>query len=187
MNDEQLSFENRATFREWLARNHERSPGVWLVFDKSATAKTLTANEALEEALCFGWIDGRLQSLGANEYRKRFTPRRERSVWSERNRKLAGRLIVEGLMTEAGHAAIARARELGTWDTPKAAPVSEDDVDVLTRALSGTAAALTNYLNMSASVRRTYAAHYLSAKSDETRKRRLEQIIERLRENRKPM
>jgi uncharacterized protein YdeI (YjbR/CyaY-like superfamily) len=90
-------------------------------------------------------------------------------------------------MTAAGQAAIAQAQELGTWDKPKAAPISEVQVEVLTDALSGSGMALTNFLNMSASVRRTYTAFYLAAKGEDTRKRRLEQIIERLKENKKPM
>ncbi|TVR53198.1 MAG: hypothetical protein EA426_18105 [Spirochaetaceae bacterium] len=143
--------------------------------------------EALEEALCFGWIDGRLESLGAEQYLKRFTPRRKRSVWSERNRKLARRLIEEGRMTEAGKAAIAQAQKLGTWDTPKPAPITDVEIDVLAEALSGSEKALTNFLNMSASVKRTYTAFYLSAKGEDTRKRRLDGIIERLKENKKPM
>ena len=187
MADDRMVFESRNAFREWLAQNHQNSPGIWLVLGKCAEVKTLTANEALEEALCFGWIDGQLQSLGEKEYLKRFTPRRKRSVWSERNRKLARKLINEGVMTAAGQAAITRAQELGTWDAPKPEPVSEADVGILTEALSGSSAALTNFLSMSASVQRTYAASYLDAKSEDTRKRRLERIIERLRENRKPM
>lgn len=187
MKDDQLAFENRAAFRKWLVHNHQKSPGIWLVFSKDATIETLTANEALEEALCFGWIDGQLQSLGPQQYRKRFTPRRKRSVWSERNRKLAEKLIAEGAMTAAGRAAIAQAQELGTWEKPKRAPISEVQIGILTDALSGSRKALTNFLNMSVSVRRTYTAFYLAAKSEETRKRRLEQIIGRLEENKKPM
>jgi uncharacterized protein YdeI (YjbR/CyaY-like superfamily) len=187
MKDDQLVFENRAAFREWLVDNHQKSPGIWLVFRKDAEIKTLTADEALEEALCFGWIDGQIQSLGAKEYRKRFTPRRKGSVWSERNRKLAQKLIEEGAMAAAGQAAIAQAQKLGTWDKPKPAPISEEQIGILADALSGSGIALTNFVNMSASVRRTYTAHYLAAKSEDTRKRRLEQIIERLKENKKPM
>ena len=187
MKDDQLVFESRAAFRKWLVQNHQKSPGVWLVFGKDAEVKTLTANEALEEALCFGWIDGQLQSLGPKKYIKRFTPRRKRSVWSERNRKLARKLTEEGAMTAAGRAAIVQAQELGTWDKPKPAPISEAQVGVLTEALSGSGRALTNFLNMSASVKRTYTAYFLAARNEDTRKRRLEGIIERLNENQKPM
>mgnify|MGYP000843554751 FL=1 len=187
MTDDPLVFENRAAFKKWLVKNHQNSSGIWLVFGKGGKVKTLSAHEALEEALCFGWIDGRLQSLGAETYRKRFTPRRKGSVWSERNRKLAQKLIEEGAMTAAGHAAIARAREGGTWDRPRPAPISEAQVEILTEALSATGNALTNFQKMSPSVRRTYTGLYLAAKNEDTRKKRLERIIERLKENKKPM
>ncbi len=187
MKDDQLEFENRASFRKWLEKNHRNSHGIWLVLGKGDKLKTLKANEALEEALCFGWIDGQLQSLGAEKYLKRFTPRTKRSVWSERNRKLAQKLTAEGTMTAAGQAAIAQAKEVGSWDQPKPEPISEVQVRGLTEALSGTGKALTNFLNMSPSVRKTYTGFYLSAKKEDTRKKRLAQIIERLRENKKPM
>lgn len=187
MKDDQLVFENRAAFREWLVKNHQNSPGIWLVFGKDGKLKTLTANEALEEALCFGWIDGQFQGLGAKKYLKRFTPRRKDSIWSERNRKLAEKLTADGTMTAAGQAAIAQAQKMRTWDRPKPAPISEAQVGILTEALSGTGKALTNFLNMSPSVRRTYTGFYLAAKQEDTRKKRLERIIERLKENKKPM
>lgn len=187
MTGAQCLFENRASFRRWLVHNHQKSPGIWLVFSKVAEIETLTANEALEEALCFGWIDGQLRSLGARKYLKRFTPRRRGSVWSERNRRLAQQLTDEGRMTAAGRAAMTQAQELGTWDGPTPAPISEAQVGILVDALSGSGRALTNFLNMSASVRRTYAAFYLAARKEDTRKRRLERIIERLEDNKKPM
>ncbi len=97
------------------------------------------------------------------------------------------KLISEGAMTDAGRAAITQARELGTWDKPKLEPISDAQVEILSDKLSGSGNALLNFLNMSASVRRTYTAFYMDAKSEDTRKRRLEQIIERLKENKKPM
>ena len=187
MKEDQLVFENRAAFRKWLVENHQQNPGIWMVLGKSAKVKTLTANEALEEALCFGWIDGRIRSLGADKYIKRFTPRRRASVWSERNRKLAENLTKDGLMTAAGQAAIEEARKKGTWDRPKPEPISEAQINILTRALSDSPKALGNFLKMSPSVRRTYAGFYLEAKAEDTRRRRLARIVERLNENKKPM
>ena len=187
MKDDQLVFENRAAFRRWLVENHQKSPGVWLVLGQTAKVKTLTANEALEEALCLGWIDGQLRSLGTGHYLKRFTPRRPASVWSERNRKLADRLTQDGLMTAAGLAAIEEARKKGTWDRPRPGAISEAQVEELTKALSGSSKALANFLRMSPSVRRTYTGFYLDAKAEDTRRRRLARIVERLNENKKPM
>jgi uncharacterized protein YdeI (YjbR/CyaY-like superfamily) len=180
-------FANRQAFRTWLVEHHRVSSGTWLVFGKVAQIKTLTAQEALEEALCFGWIDGRMKSVNTQKYLKRFTPRRKGSVWSERNRKLAEQLIAAGIMTEAGHEAIAQAKRGGTWERPRPAPIVETQIAVLAAALAGHAKALANFQNMSHSVRKTYTAAYLDAKQEATRKRRLEKIIARLNDNKPPM
>lgn len=187
MSDDPLLFENREAFRNWLCQNYHLTVGIWLVFGKAGRLRTLTADEALEEVLCFGWIDGQLQSIDDQKYLKRFTPRRKGSVWSERNRALAGKLIANGRMTEAGQAAIDQAQKAGTWDNPKPAPISEAQIEGLVQALSGAEKALANFLKMPLSVQRTYTALYLDAKKEETRKKRLEKIIERLNENKKPM
>ncbi len=187
MKNDQLLFENRESFRKWLFQNHHISPGIWLVFGKAGKLKTLTADEALEEALCFGWIDGQLKSIDDQKYLKKFTPRRKGSVWSERNRKLVKKLIENGTMTEAGQAVVDQAQKKGTWDRPRPAPISETQIETLTKALSGAEKALANFLKMPLSVKRTYTALYLDAKKEDTRKKRLEKIIERLNENKKPM
>ncbi len=83
----ELIFENRAAFRLWLSENAASSGGVWLVFGKTKALKTLTAAEALEEALCYGWIDGQMSSIDETSYRKYFAPRRAKSVWSEKTRR----------------------------------------------------------------------------------------------------
>ena len=94
--DELLRFEDRAAFRAWLAGNSRTSGGVWLVFGKAGGPKTIKAGEALEEALCFGWIDGQMQSIDDTAYRKYFSPRREKSKWSEKNKALAAKLEEQG-------------------------------------------------------------------------------------------
>lgn len=187
MKDEQRVFESRTAFGKWLDKNYRTSTGLWLVFGKGGRLKTLSADEALEEALCHGWIDGQLRSLGADRYVKRFTPRRKGSVWSERNRNLALKLIEAGAMEASGRAAIAQARECGTWDRPKPKPVAEAEIGILTEALSGHEKALANFLKMSPSVRRTYTKFYLATRNEDTRKKRLERIVGRLNENKKPM
>ncbi|MCU0522392.1 MAG: YdeI/OmpD-associated family protein [Anaerolineae bacterium] len=187
MQNDELLFEDRDAFREWLLRNHDTSSGFWMVLGKAGKLKTLTADEALEEALCFGWIDGQLKSVDDQSYLKRFTPRRKGSVWSERNRELAHNLIEKGVMTEAGQAAIDRAKGEGTWERPGPAPISDAQVEVLIQALSGAEKALANFLAMPPSVQRTYTALYLDAKKEDTRTKRLQGIIERLNDNKKPM
>ena len=184
---DRIAFPNRQEFREWLCKNHSISKGVWLVFSKTNERRTLRPSEALEEALCFGWIDGQIKSLSETTYLKKFTPRTKGSRWSAANRALASRLIDSGTMTEHGTAAIEDAKKKGNWDIPEREPVSEDQVEVLIEALQGAELALANFLKMPASVRRTYAAFYLDAKKEETRTRRLENIVERLKASKRPM
>ena len=114
----EMTFASREAFRNWLAENHLASPGIWLVFGKGGRRVTLKAEEALEEALCFGWIDGQIQSVDEDHYLKKFTPRRKDSEWSEKNRGLAAQLTEKGLMTAAGLAAIEQAKARGCWESP---------------------------------------------------------------------
>jgi uncharacterized protein YdeI (YjbR/CyaY-like superfamily) len=185
--DEQLMFGNREEFRQWLAGNHNVSKGIWLVFGKAGKLRTIKSEEALEEALCYGWIDGQIISINDTRYMKKFTPRQRSSRWSEKNRKTAAMLIKNGKMTESGMKVIELAKKAGTWDIPQGKPVGKNEIEILTKALAGSEPALTNFRKMPFSVRRTYTAAYLDAKQEETRKRRLEKIIGRLNENKKPM
>jgi uncharacterized protein YdeI (YjbR/CyaY-like superfamily) len=180
--DDTLQFANRKEFRDWLTDHHSV-----IIFGKSGKLQTVGPDEALEEALCFGWIDGQIKSIDESSYMKKFTQRRKGSNWSERNKKIAAKLIEQGLMTEHGLAAIERAKKDGTWDSPKRAPISDEQIALLLKALKGREPALSNFRNMPPSVQRTYTAHYLDAKSEDTRKRRLESIVARLNENKRPM
>ena len=111
-----LTFSSREEFRSWLFVHCQSPNGVWLVFDKAGG--TLKAGEALEEALCFGWIDGQMRRVDEKTYQKYFSPRREKSKWSEKNKALAQRLEEQGRMTEFGRAKIQEARQNGQWDAP---------------------------------------------------------------------
>ena len=105
-----LVFSERAEFRNWLTENCLSTDGVWLLFGKHGNPKTIKADEALEEALCFGWIDGQMQSIDNNTYKKYFSIRREHSKWSEKNKKLAMKLEEQGIMTQYGLEKIAEAK-----------------------------------------------------------------------------
>lgn len=184
---EKLIFSNRDEFRKWLEANHDSSEAVWLVFGKSKVIKTLHPDEALEEALCFGWIDGLIKSVDENSYIKRFSHRRKVSQWSQRNKKLVGELINQGLMTRFGKEEISRAKKNGRWESGDRQICTDEHISILVEAINGAEPALTNFNNMSLSVRKTYTMHYLSAKREDTKKRRLLSIIERLNRNLKPM
>jgi uncharacterized protein YdeI (YjbR/CyaY-like superfamily) len=114
--DEILSFRAAAEFRKWLAVNHRQSDGIWLrIFKKGSGEPTVTYAEALDEALCFGWIDGQKQLHDKASWRQRFSPRRPKSKWSKINTQHAERLIEAGRMQEAGMSAIEAAKKDGRW------------------------------------------------------------------------
>lgn len=184
---EQMQFASREEFRAWLHAHGQSVQGIWLVFGKKGGPKTLTPHDALEEALCFGWIDGLMQRVDEQVYRKYFAQRRPGSVWSEKNKSLIETLEQQGKMTEHGRAKVEEAKKRGTWDAPKPPPVTDDDIAILAAVLKDTQPAYTNFLAMSPSVKRTYTAAYLAAVSAETRAKRLAQIIDRLNRNLKPM
>jgi len=184
---EYLQFETRAIFRTWLEANCLTSKGIWLVFSKHSSVKTLKASEALEEALCFGWIDGQMQSIDDTKYRKYFALRRKGSKWSDKNKNLVNELENKGLMTDFGRAKIKEAKENGQWNALKSKSISEEQIQMLEELLKGIEPALTNFKLMSFSIRKNYTGLYFDAKSDEAKKRRLEKIIDRLNHNLKPM
>ena len=183
----ELQFPSRTDFRSWLNENSETNEGVWLVFGKTKDVVTLSANDALEEALCFGWIDGQMQSIDESKYHKYFAKRRAKSVWSDKNKKLIETLRTKGIMTELGEKAVEAAKKNGTWDAPKGIPITDEDIAAFTEKLAGVSPAYENFCNMPPSVRRTYTGRYFSFKTDEARQRDFEKIVERLNNNLKPM
>lgn len=180
-----LEFSSREDFRQWLCRSSQTSAGVWLVFGKAGGPKTLKASEALEEALCFGWIDGQIQRVDDKTYRKYFAMRRDNSRWSARNRALAQSLEERGLMTDLGRRKMEEAKRNGQWYAPDPMAVTEEQVAGLTALLEG--AALANFQAMPLSVRRTYARAYFDAKTEAGREKRLAWITDRLHKNLRPM
>lgn len=187
MDSRELIFETRALFREWLASEGAMSDGIWLIFSKNNALTTLSAHEALEEALCFGWIDGQMQSIDDEKYKKYFARRRAKSNWSEKNKELAQQLIEKGLMTQQGLDAISCAKQNGEWDNSKRNSASEEQIAAFKQLIESHEPAYTHLSAMSDSVQRTYTLFYLDAKSDKTRRTRLEKIIDRLNKNLKPM
>ena len=182
-----LCFAGREEFRQWLDEHCQSTDGVWLLFGKPGGPKTIKASEALEEALCFGWIDGQMQSIDEKTYRKYFSMRREKSRWSEKNKALAASLEKQGRMTDFGRRKIEEARQNGQWDAPKPTEIAQEQIDQLSALLKGFEPALTNFQAMSPSVRKTYARAYFDAKTDAGRERRFAWMVDRLNRNLKPM
>jgi len=183
----ELLFAKRSDFRAWLQENAGTNEGVWLVFGKTKAVITLSANDALEEALCFGWIDGQMKSIDETKYLKYFARRRAKSVWSEKNKKLIESLRSKGIMTELGEKAVETAKQNGTWDAPKGEPVSDEQKEAFASKLSAYSPAYENFCNMTQSVQRTYTMRFLSFKSEEARQRDFDRIVDKLNNNLKPM
>ena len=184
---EYLLFTSRDEFRNWLQENCLTSGGVWLLFGKPGGSKTVTAHEALEEALCFGWIDGQMQSIDDKTYIKYFAIRRKNSKWSDKNKALTETLEKKGIMTDYGRAKIREAQQNGQWDAPNSLTVTDEQIAILSGLLRDHELACTNFQAMSPSVKKTYTRAYLDAKTDAGRDKRLLWIIERLKKNLKPM
>lgn len=182
-----MEFANREAFRAWLSENCRTSGGVWLLFGKAGGPKTIKPGEALEEALCFGWIDGQMRRIDEKSYKKYFSMRRENSKWSEKNKALVRMLEERGLMTDSGREKIEEAKKNGKWSAPKPAAITEEQVLQLSAALKEYEPAFTNFQAMSPSVKKTYARAYFDAKTDAGRKSRIAWIVDRLNQNLKPM
>jgi uncharacterized protein YdeI (YjbR/CyaY-like superfamily) len=176
-----LSFKSAREFRAWLAENHDRSGGVLLrIYKKNSGVATITHAEALDQALCFGWIDG--QKLPGDEacWLQKFMPRRQGSGWSKNNTRHAERLIASGEMTAAGLKEIAAAKADGRWqsayDAFGSAAVPDDFLKELAR--NKTAKAFFATLNKTNLYSIVYRLQ--TAKKPETRAKRIQAIIEKL-------
>lgn len=181
MTDDQplLTLADAEAWQAWLAVQHEQSTGIWLCLAKKGTTQptSLTYDEALEEALCHGWIDGQVRRLDEHTYRQRFTPRRPRSVWSKRNVGIIERLTAEGRMTPAGTAAVERAKADGRWEAAYAGPAQIEVPADLTAALGKNPAALAMFEILTSQNRYSVLFRIDSAKRADTRARRIDQFV----------
>lgn len=185
---DQLHFKTREEFRNWLSCNSQSNEGVWLIFGKNKDLVTLKATEALEEALCFGWIDGVMKRIDDKSYIKYFSARRKNSKWSEKNKLIVERLENLGLMTDNGRVKIEEAKKNGQWDSAtKPSAITSEQIEMISNLLVENGQAYTNFQAMSLSVKKTYTRAYLDAKTDAGRIKRLEWLIARLEQNLKPM
>ena len=174
-----LIVRDSAAWRAWLAKHHADPAGVWLVLAKKGTEKptNLTNGQALEEALCHGWIDGQVRRRDETTYRQRFTPRRSRSSWSKRNTEIVGRLLSEGRMHAAGVAEVERAKSDGRWDAAYAGPASVEVPPDLADALAAEPKAQAMFENLNSQNRYAVLFRVSSAKRAETRARKIEQFV----------
>jgi uncharacterized protein YdeI (YjbR/CyaY-like superfamily) len=175
----ELIVADAAAWRGWLSAHHEDEPGVWLILAKKGTTEptNLTYDQALQEALCHGWIDGLLRRRDERTYRQRFTPRRARSPWSKRNVGIVERLLAEGRMHPAGLAAVARAKADGRWESAYPGQASIEVPADLAAALAGEPRAQATFEILTSQNRYAVLYRIHNAKRRDTRLRRIEQFV----------
>jgi len=184
MPEEPVFFKGRAQWRRWLEKNHETATEIWVLAYKVHTGKkSVSYLDALEEAICFGWIDSRMRRIDDEKHAWRFAPRKPNSIWSLSNRKRAERLMMEGKMKPRGLTAVTAGKKSGQWDravAPSKPPTMPRD---LKQALIKNEEAWKNFREFAKSYRTTYIYWVLSAKRDETRKKRIAVVVERAAKN----
>ena len=172
-----VTLKNRAAWRQWLERNHATSASVWLVVNKKTSKISgISYNDAVEEALCFGWIDGRLNVLDDKQYKLLFSPRKPKSIWSKSNKQRIERLIHHGLMTIAGFEKIEAAKKNGSWGTLDSIEELIVPVD-LQKALDDNPTAKKNFSGFSNSSKKSILYWIQSSKQPETRLKRIQQTV----------
>lgn len=173
-----LPFRSPAEWESWLEENHADAAGLWLKIAKKASGiETVTHAEALDVALCFGWIDGQRGRLDDDWFLQRFTPRRARSRWSQINRDKVEQLIADGKMRPAGLREIERAKADGRWDAAYASQSTIEVPDDLQQALDANPAAKEFFATLSGSNRYAVLYRIHDAKRAETRTRRIEKFV----------
>ena len=177
-----LIVRDAAAWRTWLAENVDERAGVWLVLAKKGTTDptSLSYAAALEEALCHGWIDGQARRRDEGTYVQRFTPRRRRSMWSQRNVGIVERLTAEGRMHPHGLSEVARAKADGRWEAAYAGPATAEIPADLTEALAARPEAQAMFENLTSQNRFAMLHRLGAAKRPETRARRIEQYVDML-------
>ena len=182
----QIEAESSAVFRSWLEEHHETEPALWLIFWKKGSGHpSIQWSEAVDVALCFGWVDSKVQTLDDKRYRQYFSPRRPRSGWSRINKEKIRELAAAGLIAPAGLAAIDRAKEDGSWnlfDGPEAGVVPDD----LAAALD-TAAVRETFDSLTKGNRKAILSWLVMAKRPQTRANRIAKTITSLKKGEPPL
>jgi uncharacterized protein YdeI (YjbR/CyaY-like superfamily) len=169
-------------WRRWLSAHHADSHGVWLILAKKGTTDptTLSYDQALDEAICFGWIDGQLGRRDRATFRRRFTPRKVHSPWSQRNAAIAERLITSGRMHQSGDDEVRQAKEDGRWEAAYAGQASMEVPDDFATALNASPRATVMFQVLTSANRYSILYQIENAKKPETRSRRIAQFVEML-------
>jgi uncharacterized protein YdeI (YjbR/CyaY-like superfamily) len=173
-----LSFTRQSSWATWLGKHHSTSAGVWLrIAKKTSGRKSITHDEALEVALCYGWIDGQAKSDGDAHWVQKFTPRGKRSLWSKRNREKALALIAAGAMRPAGLAEVDRAKGDGRWNAAYDSPSRIGVPDDLQAALTANTRAQRFFATLNGQNRYAVLFRIHTARKAETRQKRIQQFV----------
>lgn len=183
---ETYSPQNRTDWRQWLEKNHQSKQSVWLIFYKKHTGKpSVNWIEAVDEALCFGWIDSTKNTIDDSSYMQFFSKRKPKSNWSKINKEKVQQLIKNGLMTKAGFDSIETAKQNGSWnnlDEVEALIIPND----LEKAFTKHKGSKDYFLSLSKSVRKIILGWIALAKRQETRQKRIDEVVESAAQNLKP-
>ena len=183
---EQVYVKTRAEWRNWLKRYYDRNAGIWLLFYKKHTGKpTLEYEEAVEEALCFGWIDSIIKKVDEERYVRKFTPRKADSRWSKLNKKRVTKLIKQGMMTEFGLAIIEQAKKEGFWSQSDIPHIPFEIPRELKEALRKNKKAKLFFDKLAPTYQKQFIGWVYSAKRQETKDRRVRESIALLKEGKK--
>lgn len=179
-------FGTQDDLEAWLADNHESSPGMWLqIAKKGSGIESVTYQEALDVALCYGWVDSQKDKFDERTYLQRFTPRGAKSIWSQVNVAKVERLIASGKMKPAGLRAIEIAKAGGYWDRAYAPASSAEVPDDLAAALALNATAKERYESLNKSGKYTILFRLQNVKKAETRERKIREFVEKLEKGEK--
>lgn len=183
---EQLYLSNRTDWRAWLEKNYATEKEVWLIYYKKHSEKpSIPYEDSVEEAICFGWIDGIIKRIDDERCARKFIPRRSRSRWSESNKKRAEKMVNEGRMTRAGMTRVDDAKKNGEWFKSNVVPKKLMIPSFIAKALIKNKKASKNFNNLTESYKKLYVRWISSAKREGTRLRRLEEAIDLLEQNKK--
>src|SRR6476469_9047540 len=179
-------FAKRADFERWLRKHHAKASCIWVKYAKKKSGiPSIDWNQAVDVALCFGWIDGQAKAVDETYSLQRFTPRGKRSKWSKLNRDRVARLTKAGRMQPAGLAEVERAKAQGRWDSAYDSPANAKVPDDLAKALAKSAKARKFFDSLSSANRYSILYRLQQAKKPETRARRLEKFVDMLKRGEK--
>jgi uncharacterized protein YdeI (YjbR/CyaY-like superfamily) len=179
------SFKNKEKWREWLEENQDQQEGIWLqIFKNRSGIETVTYQQALEEAICYGWIDGQKQKYDDNSYIQKFTPRRTKSLWSKRNIGLVEMLTNAKRMKHRGIEEVEKAKADGRWENAYDSPSNMSEAEDFLTELAKDENAKAFYESLNKTNKYSINWRLQTAKKPETRERRIKELLKMLKEER---